>query len=219
MSNQTPNPSDPWASQNPHGQPWDGQPPAGQPPYVQPGQPWGQQPGYPQAPQQPWAAPQQYGQPWDQQQPYGYPYPPAPYSDAPATPEEPKKNTIGLVGLVTVVISGLIALWGGYQLGVGSGQLALLIGLDPMNPPDASTINQNDPAIVALAARMAAPTMALIFSAVAGIIGFIISIVGFVQRKGRKFGLWGIILGVVFPAAALVAVFVGMAPALGQLTP
>ena len=118
-----------------------------------------------------------------------------------------------------VVISGLIAIWGGYQFGVGSGETALLLGIDPTMTPDVSMMDPNDPEVAAIASRMAARVSALMFTALTGLIGFIVSIVGFVQRKGRKFGLWGIILGFVFPIAVVIAVMMGMLPAISQLVP
>lgn len=228
MSDQFQTPGQPWEppqqpTQPPAGQPWGGQPAPGQPQnpwdtaqqYGQP--PYGQAP-YPQAPYG--DAQAQYGQgPYAQgpyaQAPYGqYQYPQQQYSAVPVTPETPKKDTVGLVGLVIVLLSGIVALWAGYAFGAGSGQLAILAGIQPGTIPDEAMIDVTDPAIMALAESLAAPMGALILTAITGLVGFIVSIIGFAQRKGRKFGLWGIILGIVFPVAIFVAMTMGMAPAI-----
>lgn len=225
---QDPSPQDPNAPQQPWDvagqQPWDPQPqqapqPYGQQPY---GQTWDpQQAG--QASNGQWGAPGPYGQQGYQQYPYPqqgyqqYPYAQAPYPNVTPTPQAPKPSTLGLVGLIMVVIAGLMIVWAGYLFGVGSGEVALLVGLDPTSMANPGAIDTNDPEVIAISERLVAPMGAGVFGTILGLVGFIVSIIGFSQRKGRKFGMWGIILGILFPIAAFIALAVGMMPALTQL--
>ena len=209
----------PWDPQHQYGQPQYGQPQYGQPQYGQ--QPWGQQ-----VPQGQWdaqQAPQPYGQQpgygqypgYPQQHQYGY----APYPDAAPTPAKSGSSTLGLVGLAVVVLAGLIVLWGSYMFGVGAGEIAITAGLDPTTISDPSMVDTNDPEILAIAERMTGPMGAATIGSIVGFAGFIVSIVAYAKHRGRKFGLWGIFLGIVFPIAAFIAAMAGIMPAAAQLTP
>lgn len=173
-----------------------GQPQYGQPPYEQ--QAYGQQPA-------PYGAPQ-YGQQQYGQQQYA-PYPQDPYQQP--WRQQPKSNRLGIVGLATVAVCAVVLTVVSYLMGQQSGQFMVDYGMDPasMQNPDPT-----DPMIIAFSQKIQGLYSAGIVATLAGIGGWIISIVAAVQRKGRTFGIWGIILGVTAPVIALIALVAGMMP-------
>lgn len=205
----------------------------GQAPYGQQGYPqdYGQQQGYQQdyGQQQGYGqgqysqdgyTPQQYGQqpPAYGQDGYAQAYPggyaanqyPAPYGQTyPATRPAEGKSTLGKIGLGVVALCGLVMIVAGWVLGGAFADLvvqnpALLQGVD-FQPSEAE--------LMALAERVG-PMMTLgMMAALAGFVGWVISILAFVQRRGRRFGLWGIILGLLAPVLSVVAMMLAIVPA------
>lgn len=197
-----------------------------------------QQPGYGQTAPQPQANP--YGQPAanayppQQQNPYGAqnPYPQAPAGQygqqpgayppgypagygQPAYPvptETPRSGTLGIAALVIVGVCAAIITVVGWSLGAGMGQLFLELGIS-----DPNTLNQDDPRLIAWATQMQPWFTALTVVSVAGFCGWILGIVAVAQRRGKAFGIWAIVLGILAPIVSFIAMILGMMPAIQTL--
>ena len=206
-----------YEQQPPYGQQQYGQAPYGQQQYGQ--APYGQQ-QYGQAPygqQQYGQAPygqQQYGQPPYGQQQYYAPYPQG--GQQPSWPQEqqPRSNTLGMVGLGIVAVCAIVLTVVAYLMGQQMGQFMVDYGVDPatMQNPDPT-----DPMVIAFAQQLQGLYGAGIAATLIGIAGWIASIVAVVQRKGRTYGTWGIIVGVAAPVIAFFALVAGMMPFLQAL--
>jgi len=199
-----------------------------------PGQPYGyppQQPAtqpYGQPPQQP--ATQPYGQPPQQAQPFAYPpqQPPAqPYSyptqQAPTQPygqpvqgfaptpmaaygAPPAKRSpiLGIIGLALVVICGIVLTVGLWRMGGLLGQLAVNGTVE---------INSQAQLQEAVYGQLGGVWALLVNgSGLLGFAGWILGIVAVATKRGRVLGVVTIILGVLAPIAAVVAMFAAMAP-------
>lgn len=230
-------PSDATYAPPQYGQPDHGQPQYGQPQadYTPPsyGQPdpsaqhyqapqYGQQ-GYPQQPygqqaygqqaygQQP-ADPQQYPAPPYPTQQYQQ-YPPAGYpSQWPTEQAQPQSNTLGMVGLGLVALGALVLAVVAYLVGGQAGQFMLDYGVDAMQNPD-----PNDPLVIALAQRVQGLSTVGMLATLGGIAGWVVSIIATSRRRGRTFGIWGIVLGIAAPIIAFIAMVMGMWPAMQVL--
>ncbi len=162
--------------------------------YVPPGQ---YPPGYPQAGYDPHAYPQAaYGQhPAYPAQPQWDPTPP------------PENKTPGLVGLLIVAVSTVVLAVAMYLLGGQFGAFAVDYGIDATTNPDPS-----DPAIIALSQAVSGMSVLATIATVVGVIGWVVSIVATVRRSGRRFGIWGIVLGIVAPLLGVATLIAGMWP-------
>ncbi len=227
MSEHTPDAQPPYGQQ-PYGSPPAGQP--GHPPPYSPGPQDGQQPHpnqqYPAQPYGQQYPTQQYpSQPYGQQpypaQPYGHPqYPnqpqpplqPSGYGHAPTTTEPEPDQKLGFIALVVVGVCAVVFIGVGYVFGSAMGQLFIEQGLF-----DASTVSPTDPALLALADQMQPWFMAGNVAMFAGIAGWITGMVAVGRRRGKTYGIWAIILGVLAPILAFVAMVVGMWPAVQAL--
>ncbi|WP_282006418.1 hypothetical protein [Propioniciclava sinopodophylli] len=196
----------PQYGQQPYGAPQYGQPPAHDASYPQQ-QAYGQQPSGQQAYGQ-----QQYSAyPQGQQAaPYGQ-YPQGYQQQWPAEPQ-PQSKTLGLIGLGIVAVCTIILAVVGYNVGAQVGQFMLDYGIDAMQNPD-----PNDPMVIALGQQVAGSTTAGIFATLAGIAGWIVSIIAVSRRRGRTFGIGGIILGILAPIVGFIAFAVGLMPAAQML--
>ncbi len=164
----------------------------GQQGYDQGYQQGGYQQGYPQA-----GYPQQYPE-------SGYQNPYAP---------KDKPSLVGQIALGIVVVCAIILGIAMYQLGVFGGQIALLQpGIARGEQP-----NMNDPQVMALAQQFSPWMTAIAFSSIVGIIGWIVGIVAFVQRRGRRPALGAIVLGVLAPVIGFILMMVAMMPAIRTL--
>lgn len=188
-----------------------GQPQYDQPQYDQ--QAYGQQ-QYPQQGYDQQAYAQQYPQQgYDQQ---GYPqqyqqYPPAAYQQQWQQAPEPTSPMLGMIGL-GLVAAGTVALAiVGYIMGVALGAFALEHGLEQMQ-------NQNDPAMIAVAQQLQTPMSIGTFAALGGIAGWVVSIIAAARRRGRGYAVFGIVLGILAPVVALIAMMVGMWPAINAMS-
>lgn len=215
-----------------YGQPVDGQPDGHMPPaydqqaFQPPAQPYqapqyGQAPQYSQTPHYPQQA---YGQPtWDQQQQYAPPqqqphpaphypaqpqqYPPA-YQQWPQEPEQPKSQTLGIVGFGLVALCTVILAVVGYLIGSRMGTFMLDYGVDVLQNQDPT-----DPLIIALGQQVQGLVSGGMFATLGGIAGWVVSIVATTRRRGRTFGIWGIIVGILAPVLGFIAMVIGMWPA------
>lgn len=192
------------------------------PQYGQP-QDYGQQQGYGQQygqqPQQSYGQhgyeQQSYGQRGYEQQGYGQQYPAPQYQQYPAGydqqwPQEqaPQNKTLGLVGFGIVALCTVILAVVGYLIGSTMGQFMLDYGIESMQNPD-----PNDPLMIALGQQVSGLVTGGMFATVGGIVGWIISIIATSRRRGRTFGIWGIVLGILAPIIGFIAMIVGMMPA------
>lgn len=194
-------------------------------PYNQP-QGGPQQGGYGQQPHGYSQQPQGYGQ-----QPQGYPQQPpgqAPHGQQASygsyggsgmyqqgAPEE-RPATLGLVAMAIVVVSAIVLCVLSWMIGKDFAELFLAAGMNPESmDPDALA---RDPEFQAWAARATALWTTLSISVLAGIVGWIISIVATSTRRGRSFGIVGIIVGVLAPLLAFGVFFAALLPAMSQLT-
>ncbi len=192
---------------------------AAQPPYGYPGQaPQGPY-GYPgQAPQTPYGytaqtqgQPQPYGQqPYAQQQ-YGqqaYGQPVQPYqgyaggypatSGYSAKPEARKSPVLGIVGFAVVALAGIISVILGLVM---ADPMAAIVAMVPPGTTqiDMSTIPP------ALLDQLTGPMSGFMLAGLAGIGGWVVSIIAAVTNRGRGWGIAGIIVGIIAPVAALIA--------------
>lgn len=166
-------------------------------------QAYGQQPyGQQQYGQQQSYDPQQYpAQPYQQQYPSAYQQ---------SWPQEPapQSNTLGMVGFGIVAVCTVVLAIAGYMIGSQMGQFVLDYGVDALQSPD-----PNDPLFIALSQRLQGVSMMAMLSSFAGIAGWVVSIIAVSRRRGRSFGIWGIVLGILAPIIGFVAMFAGMWPA------
>ena len=220
--------------QTPPGQPYGYPPQQGQPgiaPYGQPatpqyGQPATQPYGQPATPQYGQPATPQYGQPATQpygqqapqqaqptsypgQQPYGQPVQgyeaaqPGAYGTAPVTPAK-RSPILGIVALAIVVICGIVLSAAMWRLGGLVGGLVAQGTVDPNNQTELQSAILNELGGVW--------TLLVNGSGILGFAGWIMGIVAVATKRGRAFGVITIILGVLAPIAAFVAMFAALAP-------
>lgn len=232
----------PYAQAGGYGPAWQGQGP-GQPPWPQSGQPWPT--GAPYGPPQFGAGPSgpgqygpgqppqpQYGQPHYGQPQYGtgqYPQPPQgqPYPAARAPGydmrygqpgPEPRQRPAGLgrLALVIVTVAGVAGSVLSYVFGQAYGTLIVQLGLTPESLQDQTAL-QSDPRVIAFAEQHALLANSVLILSLIGLVGFVLAVVATVQHRGRRFGVWAIVVGIVAPLLMLAALFLGVWPALQTL--
>lgn len=207
----------PASGQQPYGQASD-QNPYGQQPYGQASDqnPYGQPPAYGQ---QPYGQPPAYGQQPYGQQPYGQPpaYPQQPYGQAAqydgyaTQPVAEKSKTLGLIGFAIVAAATAIVGVISFMIGGAYGELFKEIGIDSTLTPEDL---QNNPAFLAFAEQQAPLMSAIAFASLAGIGGWIVSMIATARRQGRRYGVAGIILGILAPVIGIMLLMAGLWPAL-----
>ncbi len=182
--------------QQPGTQPY-GQPPQQAQPYDYPSQ---------QPPTQPYGQPaQQYGQPTQQ---YGQPvqgFAAAPMDAYGATAAPVKKSPfLGIIALALVVVCGAILTFYLYRLGAVAGPYAVNGTLDTTTQPQLvqDVMNQLGGVLATLGGA----------SGFVGFVGWILGIVATVTKRGRAFGVMAIILGILAPIIAFIALFLALAP-------
>lgn len=195
--------------QNPQQHPY--QPPYGQPtqPYDQPTQPYGQptQP-YGQSYDQPTQA---YGQPTQaypspvQQQQYGYP--PQGYGQQPMPYAQPapavRSPLLGMIALGGVVICGVVFSWLMWRMGAVIGPIAVSSG---------GSLTQDELTNLLMNQFGAGGAMALNVAAYGGVGFWITGIVATATRRGRAYGVWAIILGILAPIIGIVMTVAALMP-------
>ncbi len=154
--------------------------------------------------QQPYPGQQAYAgqQVWSQNQPQ---------AAAPAS----RSSVLGVVGLVVVVLATGALIAAAWSFGAGLADFFLdLAGTGFPRDPDALV---NDPRTIAYAEGAAGTIVAAVLSCVVGLVGWIISIVATATRRGRVFGIIGIVLGVLSLPLAYATVSLVLSPVLNQL--
>ncbi len=222
------NPGPGYGQTPPPGQPY------GYPPQQAPGQPYGAPPQqgtqpYGQPPQQgtqPYGAPPQqgtqpYGQPPQQgtqaytyptqqgpTQPYGQPmqgFAPTPMGAYGAAAAPAKKSpALGAIALALVVICGAISTFYLWRVGSVAGQFAVDGSLDTSTQPELvqEVLNQLGGVLPMVGNA----------SGFVGLLGWILGIVATATKRGRGFGITAIILGVLAPIIAVVALVIAVTP-------
>lgn len=200
---QSPAPTQPYAASGYQSQPPYGAQP--QPPYgAEPQPPYGTHSPY--APQN--AYPAGYGAPGQAMQqpqnPYGYvpgQFPPG-YGPAPE-----RSGLLGWIGLAMVTVAGVAAAVMGRLFGGIAGQFVEL----QQQLGSGTTLDANDPRVQQIIQQngwmgFGTPVFLL------GLAGFVVSIVAFATRRGRKPAVWGLILGVVLPVLSFALVVMAIMP-------
>lgn len=155
---------------------------------------------YPSSDQQQWAQ----GQPA-----YG-----APYADAP--PPMTRSNVMGIVGLGIVVVSIIALVMGAFSFGQGLGQYILDVAASGAVIDEQALMD--DPMTQAYVESAAGTISLIVLACVAGFAGWIVSIIATVQRRGRPFGIAGIVLGVLSLGFGYAALMAALAPVLAQMS-
>lgn len=180
----------------------------------------GQGYGQPQRSQDAYQQPQpnqQYipyqGQPAQYDQPSAYQQYGQLYGAAPAAPAT-KSSTLGLVGFGIVIVCAIVLSVVSYQIGGGYARLLVDLNIDPAtSDPE---VLANDPRFQEFAMSLATPFMLGLAASIAGLVGWIISIVATAQNRGRGFGIAGIVIGVLAPIIAFFVMSAGLAPFIAQ---
>ena len=184
---QTPPPGQPYGfpPQQAPNQPY-GQPQQAPNPYGQANQPYGQQP--PQAPNQPYGQPQQGFVPTSPTGAYG-------------TPPAKRSPILGVIALAVVVICAVVLSMYLWQVGGIAGQVAVNGTIDTSNSAELQAL---------ILSQLGGWSVIGSLSGFLGFVGWIIGIVAVATKRGRAFGVVTIILGVLAPIAAFVAMFAAM---------
>jgi len=205
---QTPPPGQPYGfppQQGPN-QPY-GQPQQAPNPYGQANQPYGQPPQGPNQPygQPPQAPNQPYGQPQPPVNPYGQPQQGfVPTAGAYGTPPAKRSPILGIIALLVVLICGVVLSVSLFRMGGLLGQLAV------NGTVEISSQTQLQEEVLS---QLGGIWNLLVYgSGLLGFVGWILGIVAVATKRGRALGVVTIILGVLAPIAACVAMFAAMAP-------
>lgn len=204
-------PQDP---QNPYQPPY---PPQGQPQqpqygYGQPttGQGWNPQGGYGDGGQQGAGWGQQAGYPGQQGYPSQQGYPPVQqgYSQGqPAMPygQQPAQRSplLGMIALGGVVVCGLVLSWLMWRMGALVGPIAASAG---------GSLTQEEATQMLMNQLGAGGMLALNVAGYGGFGFWIAGIVATATRRGRAYGVWAIILGVLAPIIGIVVMVAALMP-------
>lgn len=196
----------PQFDQGPHGQ---AQPPGSY------GQQQHQDPYGPQYPHNPYGQQHQpYGQPQDPYTQPGAPYQPGygnPYAHA--APED-RSSVLGIIGMGLVVAATLILAFLAWTFGKSFGEFVLEVASGSYMTEEEVL---NDPRTQQWLQSAMGNIAGMLAISVAGLTGWIVSIVATVQRRGRVFGIVGIILGVLALGLAYGTFMAGWLPVMEQL--
>lgn len=169
------------------------------------------QPAYGAGAYDPSSYPGGYGQQPTSGQPVGAPA--GTWQSAATTQPATKSSTFGIVSLVLVAAMTILFAASGYQFGVATGNLLMVIG-----PAELETVSSTDPRVIAMSEQIAGWMFAGLLAMFAGIAGWIMSMVAAARRAGRTWAIWGIVLGVLAPAIGLGTMIAGMWPAVAALS-
>ncbi|MGO1383948.1 MAG: DUF4064 domain-containing protein [Arachnia sp.] len=127
----------------------------------------------------------------------------------------PRSRALGISGLVVVVLAAVALAGAAWAFGTGLAEYFLdLAGTGFPRDPDMLV---NDPRTIAYAEGAAGVFVAGFLAGVVGLIGWIISIVATATRRGRTFGIVGIIVGILSIPLAYGVVLLVLNPVLAQL--
>lgn len=212
-------PQPPYGNQNPYAS----QDPYGQNPYAGAPSPY----GAPAPTQAPYGAqqPNPYGapNPYAAQNPnsgYGQPVAPNPYAYAPAAAgagavPARRSSLLGIIALVVVAVCGVAGIALSYQFGHAYALVAAQLGISTQGPTPSTAELQNDPRFAAFVTTQMGVIQGIMAVCVAGLVGWVLAIVATATRRGRAFGIIGIILGIAAPIGMFVAMVMAIASVLG----
>lgn len=127
----------------------------------------------------------------------------------PGTPPlAPRSNALGLLGFGLVVVGAVVMVPSMVVLGDSLAAYVLEHGLGEANS------SWDDPQVLAWANTVSGWVYAVQGACVAGLIGWIVSIVAVATRAGRGFGWAGVLLGIATPILAGLAGYLTLALAL-----
>ena len=167
----------------------------------QAGTTWGQQ-GYAQQGYPPQAYSQQaYGQPVyaSPQQAYGQRQAAVPYTQAPA----PRSPLLGMIALGVVVVCGVVFSWLMWRLGAVIGPIAASSG---------GSLTSEELTQLMTDQLGAGGMLAMNVAAYGGIAGWITGMVAAGTRRGRSYGVWAIIMGILAPVVGIIMMVAALMP-------
>jgi hypothetical protein len=126
------------------------------------------------------------------------------YAEAPAI-AKPRK-TMGIVGMAVVAICAVVGCYSGYAFGFYYAEVVKLIGLTSVAAGDIP-----EEYLFEMTGIMAPGIIATL----AGIVGFVVSIIAATKNKGRVFAVVGIILGVIAPILMFILTMAPMMSVMG----
>jgi len=125
-----------------------------------------------------------------------------PAGSAPAygTPPAKKSPVLAIVGLALIVIAAVIFTYCSYLLYQG---IIQVVGVGALTS-GSYTIDMSNVDPTALQSAIMGPVVGLGLTALAGIVGFVLSIIATVRKQGRGIGIVGIILGIIAPVVGFI---------------
>ncbi len=169
---------------------------------------WGAQAGYP-AGQQGYPAGQQ-GYPVNQGYPANQGYPPAqqgyPHAQAAmpyGKPAAQNSPLLGMIALGGVAVCGVVLCWLMWRMGAMVGPLAMASG---------GSMTQAELTQALTEQLGGSGILALNVAGYGGIAAWITGIVATATRRGRTYGVWAIILGILAPIVAIIMMVAAMMP-------
>jgi hypothetical protein len=113
---------------------------------------------------------------------------------------------LGILGLALVVICGVILSVAMFRIGALVGQVVTNGNIDPTNQAELQQ------AVMAQMGGGAVWGMLINGCTLAGFVGWVLGIVATATKRGRAFGIFAIVLGVLAPVIAIVMVVVALLP-------
>jgi len=101
---------------------------------------------------------------------------------------------------------------------IGSDMAELFIEIARQSGPVSEEAIASDPRFQDYIATSVMQWTVVQLACLAGLAGWIVSIVATATRRGRVAGIWGIVLGIVAPIAAFAVGIAAMVPALSQIS-
>ena len=155
-----------------------------------------------------------YGQSGYGQQPYGqpaYPTPQQAYNGGQMQPygqvAQPRSPLLGMIALGVVVVCTVVFAWLFWRMGQQLGPFLAGAG---------GTLSEDELATV-LQQQLGAPgVLTLQLAMFGGIAGWVTGIVATATRRGRSYGVWSIILGVLAPFIGILALVLALMPYAAQ---
>jgi len=137
-----------------------------------------------------------------QQPAYGHGQAAVPYSQAPV----PRSPLLGMIALGVVVVCGVIFSWLMWRLGAVIGPIMVSSG---------GSLDNDELAQLMMDQLGPGGMVAMNLAAYGGIGGWITGMVAAGTRRGRSYGVWAIILGILAPIVGMIMMVAALMPYLG----